>query len=236
MAAPDVETRKLPRVIIHSAISVDGRVDGFTADIELYYQLVSRWQEDATLVGSGTILAARGSTPADSGGRRDYHPPVRGDRRPLLVICDSRGRVKTWHDWRNQPYWREAIALCAGQTPPDHAAYLDSMHVRRIVTGEERVDLRAALAALREKHDVATVRVDSGGRLAGALFREGLVDKVSLLMHPAVAGQAGTMLFYPPSETELEGPALSLRLTHMERMRDDILWIIYEVIKPGGKA
>jgi 2,5-diamino-6-(ribosylamino)-4(3H)-pyrimidinone 5'-phosphate reductase len=48
----------LPRVIIHSAISLDGRIDGFSADVGTYYELASRWDPDAMLSGSNTILAA----------------------------------------------------------------------------------------------------------------------------------------------------------------------------------
>ncbi len=45
-----------PRVILHNAVSADGRVDWFPADIGLFYELAATWHEDATLAGSGTIL------------------------------------------------------------------------------------------------------------------------------------------------------------------------------------
>jgi hypothetical protein len=38
----------LPRVVLHNAASVDGRFDWFTPDIGRFYELASRWREDAT--------------------------------------------------------------------------------------------------------------------------------------------------------------------------------------------
>ena len=46
----------LPRIIIHNAISLDGRIDWLTFDLGLFYGLISRWNEDATMVGSNTLL------------------------------------------------------------------------------------------------------------------------------------------------------------------------------------
>ena len=43
---------------------MDGRIDWFPADIGLYYELAATWHEDATLAGSGTILAAGGGAEA----------------------------------------------------------------------------------------------------------------------------------------------------------------------------
>ena len=45
----------LPRVILHNAISLDGRIDGFPIDLQQYYELTATWKEDATLAGSETF-------------------------------------------------------------------------------------------------------------------------------------------------------------------------------------
>jgi 2,5-diamino-6-(ribosylamino)-4(3H)-pyrimidinone 5'-phosphate reductase len=41
-----------PRVILHNAISADGRTDGFAADLGLYHDLASRINAHAMLSGS----------------------------------------------------------------------------------------------------------------------------------------------------------------------------------------
>ncbi len=55
----------LPVVIIHNAVSVDGRTDWFSPDIEKFYELTNIWNEDATLAGSDTLLAAYGDSVDD---------------------------------------------------------------------------------------------------------------------------------------------------------------------------
>ena len=54
-----------PRVVIHSLVSLEGRLDGFPADVGLYYELASRLPHQAVLTGSGTMLAAAASEGID---------------------------------------------------------------------------------------------------------------------------------------------------------------------------
>ena len=46
----------LPKVIIFDNISLDGRIDGFNIDNELYYRVAEEWSLDAVLMSSNTIL------------------------------------------------------------------------------------------------------------------------------------------------------------------------------------
>ena len=55
----------LPRVILHNAVSLDGRIDGFPIDLHQYYELIATWKEDATLAGSDTFLKAASEAPAE---------------------------------------------------------------------------------------------------------------------------------------------------------------------------
>jgi 2,5-diamino-6-(ribosylamino)-4(3H)-pyrimidinone 5'-phosphate reductase len=48
----------LPKVILHTAMSLDGRITGFPADLDIYYSLAAQWNPDAILFGSETVLAA----------------------------------------------------------------------------------------------------------------------------------------------------------------------------------
>jgi len=93
-------TGMLPKVILHTATSLDGRIINFPADLELYYTLAAQWNPDAILFGSSTILAAPTlEVPAEH--REIFTPPAdRPDPRPLMVIADSRGRVRCWETLR----------------------------------------------------------------------------------------------------------------------------------------
>lgn len=89
----------LPRVILHNAVSVDGRIDWFTGDIGLYYELADRWKPDAMLSGSNTIASAF-PTAEEEGPKEALEPPEKDpdDPRQLLVVPDSRGRIRNAPD------------------------------------------------------------------------------------------------------------------------------------------
>ena len=82
----------LPRVIVHTAVSLDGRTTGFDGDIGLFYELAATWKEDASLNGSDTLIAAEAEW-ADSGDGGETRQKA-SESAPLLVVPDSRGRVK----------------------------------------------------------------------------------------------------------------------------------------------
>src|SRR5512138_801131 len=114
----------LPNVILHTAMSLDGRITNFPADLDLYYTLAAQWNPDAILFGSGTVLAAVRDNPAlevPPEHEEMFTPPAgKPDPRPLLVIADSRGQVRCWDAIRRWPYMRDVIALCSEKTPAEY--------------------------------------------------------------------------------------------------------------------
>ncbi|UCG70977.1 MAG: dihydrofolate reductase family protein [Thermoplasmata archaeon] len=157
----------LPKVIIHNVISADGRIDGFQPDLELYYKLASSWNEDATLAGSGTIY--KPGEEYEEEGEDVFTEPKRDpdDKRPLMVVPDSKGRVRNWHVLRKAGYWRDFVAFCTESTPKGYLDYLNKRHIEHIICGNDKVDLKKALEILNERYGVKIVRVDSGGTLNG---------------------------------------------------------------------
>ncbi len=219
-----------PRVILHNAVSLDGRIDHFAPDIGLFYELAARWGEGATLAGSDTLLAAPGGAPPDDDATPGPPPAAPGDRRPLLVVPDRRGRVRCWRALLAAGFWRAGVSLCVRATPAEHLAYLESSGVDVILAGEWHVNMRAALDELAARHGVSVVRVDSGGTLNGVLLRAGLVHEVSLLVHPRLVGGVSPRSIFRAPDLDADGRAIGLRLEHVERLRDDIVWLRYEVV------
>lgn len=213
----------LPYVVIHNAVSADGRMDFLNVDLGLYYSLISTWNEDATLCGSETML--------QPGWDEWEHDGTTDPSKPLLVVADSRGRFKNWKKAAPSPYWRKGIALCSSSTPPEHLDFLKMSGVEAIVAGEERVDLRAALESLYERHGVRTVRVDSGGTLNGSLLRAGLVDEVSVLVCPQLTGGASqSSIFRAPDLGSADG-VIGLELTSSRKLKGGTVWLRYRVRK-----
>ena len=225
-----------PKVIIYNAISLDGRIDSFEADVGLYYRLAGTWGEDATLVGSATMF--KPGRDRVEGPEEGYDPPERDpdDARPLLVVPDSRGRVRGWNSIRSWPYWRDVLVLVSRSTPKEYIEYLRGKHVEHVVVGRDRVDLKAALELLAKRHGVRVVRVDSGGTLNGALLREGLVDEVSVLLHPALVGGTGVRPLVVGPDPASPEEAVALRLTHVERQKGGIVWLRYKVVKRDSRG
>lgn len=218
-----------PWVVIHNAVSVDGRIDRFAPDMSLFYELAGRFHEAATLVGSETILRSPDAAPDD-----DDSPPVpapgRSDRRPLLVVPDSRGRVRSWRRLLGSGHWRKGVALVTTQTPVSYVEEMDRIGVDVITRGDEHVDLGGALFDLRERYGVDVVRVDSGGTLNGALLRAGLADEVSVVVHPALVGGTSPRSLYRAADLESDSGVLFLHLCSVERVGGGAVWLRYEVI------
>jgi 2,5-diamino-6-(ribosylamino)-4(3H)-pyrimidinone 5'-phosphate reductase len=215
-------------VIVYAAVSLDGKTTGFEADVGLFYELAATWKEDASLCGSDTMVAA---SVEEAGAADPGELPKASNSAPLLVVPDSRGRVKAWRYLLGLPYWRDAVVLCSSTTPVSYLSELAELGIETIVVGNDHVDYRSALAELREHFGVETIRVDSGGRLSGLLLREGLVDEVSVLVFPTLVGNTSSLSIYNLPETMTNAGVVSLALRGVEVPRDDAVWLRYDVVR-----
>jgi len=220
----------LPKVILHTAVSLDGRIDWFNPDVGLFYELAGRWKEDATLADSETMIRAQQEMPAEPAGDSAILESGEKESKPLLVVPDSRGRIKDWDDWRRQPYWRDVLVLCSQSTPRQYLEYLKSAKIRYLVLGKKKVDFRKAFGILYEKHNIKVIRVDSGGTLNGVLLREGLVSEVSLLIHPCLVGGTSPRSFFRAEDLRSPDGVIRLELTHEEKLKHGVIWLVYRVI------
>lgn len=231
-----------PYVVIHNELSLDGRLDQLNPDLGRFYSLAGRWNEDATLVGADTILAiedelvgevATAATPEadpqEAVPRQDTDPA--GKELPFLVVVDSRGRVSRWKELREQPYWGRAVVLCAEKTPAAYRGMLEDLGIEAVIAGEDRVDLEFALGELNSRFGILTVRVDSGGRLNGALLRADLVDEVSVLLEPRLVGGTTPRPLFLAPDVSADEEVVHLRLTGMEAFDDDVVWLRYLVLR-----
>jgi 2,5-diamino-6-(ribosylamino)-4(3H)-pyrimidinone 5'-phosphate reductase len=199
-----------PHVVVHVAISLDGATTGFTPDVGRFYALARTWREDVTLAGADTILAQEHAL------RAAPRPGPAADG-PLLAVVDSGARVREWNALRDVGHWSGVLALRASRSPTREDA------VAELVTGSERVDLAAALAALARERAARTVRVDSGGGLVGALLAADLLDEVSLLVHPLLVGTRGHRVWHGGAEVTTR----ALELVGNEVVEGGLVWLRY---------
>lgn len=198
-------------------------------DMGTYYRLAETFDPDAVLSGADTMLKAPipEEVPEWSFEVAKNFPSC---SRSIMAIVDSKGRVRCWSALKKQPFWKVPVALCSGSTPKEHLDYLKVEGIDTIIAGDDRVDLKKALAILHSRYGVRTVRVDSGGKLSSALLKDGLVDEISLIVSPTIIGNLSVNNMINPELLELTEP-LKLKLTHMERLEDDLVWLKYDVVR-----
>lgn len=209
VSSPDLGiAQQRPRVVLHVAVSVDGSTTGFEPDVGRFYELAATWHEDVTLAGADTILAQEPVLAAADG-------PGPAPGGPILAVVDGRGRVGAWQALLDAGYWSRVVAVHAAGTPPrDHG-------LPEIVAGSDRVDLAAMLLTLRERFGADVVRVDSGGALNGALLDAGLVDEISLLVHPALAAAADRRPWHGGAPTA----SRTMSLVEARTFPDGVVWL-----------
>lgn len=185
-------TRGRPLVTLKLATSLDGRLAvasgesrWITGEPARARAHLLRAMSDAVMVGSGTVIA--------DDPELTCRLPGLSDRNPVRVVIDGGMRVpltaRLVADARQTPTWfvirrgisgerREAFARCG----------VDVIDVPSTATGE--TDLAAALAALA-KQGITRVLVEGGARLAAALVRGGLVDRIAWFHAPSLIGGDG---------------------------------------------
>lgn len=206
-----------PRVITFNLTSIDGRLT-LAPGVNLMVP-DERWQAvvagvddpyawvrdvhhpDLLLEGSGSFL-----TPvnAEIAGVEDEPPPegehflpdevVAAPGRRWFAVVDGRGAVDLqFTEWPDEAWagWH-ALVLTSLAAPDDHVDGLRRRGVPYLVVGAEHVALGRALELVHELLGVRTVVSTGGGRLGGALLRQGLVDEIDLDVVPWAIGGRGT--------------------------------------------
>jgi len=225
LLAPYLVHRALGRsfVVLKTATSLDGRsaardgssrwITGPSARADVHEL---RADSQAVIVGAGTALADRPSLTA-----RDTRASV--ERQPLRVVLDAQGRVPA-----EGPLFDASLAptlVITTTAAPEEAtsAWLAAgakvQTVAASATGTG-VDLMSALELLAGL-GVLQALVEGGGRLAGAFFEAGLVDRLVTYVAPTILGRDGHLAF------DVAGPATiadapRLQLVDVARVGDDV--------------
>ncbi len=214
-----------PKIILHNAVSADGRTTGLAPNLGLSYKIAGDWDADVTLAGSDTILAALRQSP-DVSSIPTPDPCSNG----RLAVIDSRGRVKDWRSVKAWPFWQTFVSISARSTPRQHLEYLRYQRVDDLTAGDHRVDLSLALHELAQRYGARTIRVESGGTLNGALLRQNLVDEVSLLLHSVLVGGMSPHTIYRTVELAPDAP-VEMKLHDCQMLDGDYAWLRYRVVK-----
>jgi diaminohydroxyphosphoribosylaminopyrimidine deaminase/5-amino-6-(5-phosphoribosylamino)uracil reductase len=219
-------TTGLPLVTYKAALSLDGKVAAAGGDARWISGDESRRRVhamraavDAVMVGAGTVR------------RDDPSLTVRmvEGRDPVRVVVSRSGTLPA-----DSALVRTAVEtptlVLATRVAGDARRDLESCGVEVLEMGDG--DLRAGLALLAER-GLLDVLCEGGPGLAGALLREGLVDRVALFVAPLLIGRGAPDLVALPAVAAV-AEALRLADVSWEPVGDDLL-LCADVITAAGE-
>jgi riboflavin-specific deaminase-like protein len=165
----------------------------------------------AVLVGSGTVLA---NDPTMTSHATPDHAAVR-------ATLDPSGRIPP--GFRFLDGSARTLIGVVETTPRSYLDLLAERGVEGVPCGEERSDLGRFLDGLAER-GIGSVICEGGGTLNRSLLERGLIDRLHVILLPAVLDAGSVNLFEGPGE-----PA-RLRLESCEEIAPDYLMVRYEVL------
>jgi 2,5-diamino-6-(ribosylamino)-4(3H)-pyrimidinone 5'-phosphate reductase len=220
------------KVIMHNEISMDGAIQHFEPNLELYYQIAETFKADVHLVGSRTakmgLKTYWGKIPGEE--PEDFVKPLikSWDKRPYWFIPDTRGILKNLlHVYRKSGYCKDVVVLVSKRTPKSYIEYLKGRNYDYYSCGRDHVDFRRALRLMRVNYGTRVVMTDSGGTLNNILLAQGLISEISLLVAPVLVGDKRVNLF---RTLRLKGKKPRLQLIKNRIQEKQYLLLIYRIV------
>jgi diaminohydroxyphosphoribosylaminopyrimidine deaminase/5-amino-6-(5-phosphoribosylamino)uracil reductase len=215
-------TTGLPFVIAKFAASLDGRIAAASGDSRWVSGLETRaWSHelrtriDAILVGSDTVIVDDPELTARPGG-------TPGERQPLRVVVDSRGRIPPMARIFSGPGKTLVATSDAAMLSWRASTAAQGAEVISLPIEGGHVDLRLLLVELGRR-DILTLLVEGGGVILGGFFDAGLVDKLHAVIAPIIIGAAEAPGAVAGRGAYRMAEALRLREVTVERLGEDIL-------------
>ena len=217
-----------PLVTFKSAITLDGRVacrggDAWwvTGPEALRAGHRMRDRNDAIMVGVGTVLADDATLTCRG---------IRGGRDPLRVVVDSRLSTPVDSAIIRAASRSSAATLvvCTTAAPARRVRALEAagaevlrLEPERGPRGKNQVPLNELLQALG-KREIMTVMLEGGPRLSGAMWRVGLIDRVTAFVAPKILGDPRALPMMAAGEVSLMAHATELEDVQVKRLGRDL--------------
>ena len=226
-----------PKVICHMTVTLDGKVTGDfweteagIAAADAYYEVNRLYKADAFACGRVTMIGSftHGWQP-DLTPFADAQVPegdfVAQQAEYYAVAFDRRGSL----GWRNSHIYDEdpgydnahIIEIVCADADKAYLAYLRTIGVSYIIGGDTELDLKKVLGKLKSLFGIKTLLLEGGGTLNGSFQRADLIDEVSIILAPIVAGEGEKNLF--------EGGSTDVYHLHVAKgMEGGSLWLLYK--------
>lgn len=209
--------RRTPFVTQKTASTLDGRIASRTGDSRWVTGEAARaWvhtlrhRHQGIMVGIQTVLADDPSLTT-----RLEVPGLD----PVPIIVDSKLRIPENARLLERP---GAIVLSTYLGPPDKIQRLEDMGHKVLLTGfGPHVDLAEAMRMLGER-EIASVLLEGGGKLNGAMLEAQLIHKCILFFAPKIIGGADAPGSFDFAGFAKMGDAVVLERLKVEQMGQDV--------------
>ncbi|MBP3442768.1 MAG: dihydrofolate reductase family protein [Clostridia bacterium] len=215
-----------PYIICHMVTSLDGKVTGeFLSKDECAEACQVYYEINRNLKSNGFICGRITMEGSFTGG---YYPdlsryePVRHGcgLKTDFVLDDMTGFYAVAFDPKGKLGWgsnriidpdgdpgydgAQIIEVLTEQVDERYLAYLESMEIPYIFAGEDEIDVELALFKLKNIIGCETLLLEGGSVVNGYFQRADVIDELSLVVAPIVAGKDDKPLFTDSSLADFE--------------------------------
>lgn len=202
-----------PHIICHMVTSLDGKVTGDFLSLsecekacEIYYEINRNVKSNGFICGRVTMEGSftGGWYPELS----KYEPKEKTDFIPdaalsgfYAVAFDTNGKLgwkaKKIIDPDGDPGYDGAqiIEVLSEDVDGRYLGYLEAMEIPYIFAGKDEINVEAALFKLKSNVGAETLLLEGGSIINGSFQRAGVIDELSLVVAPVIAGKNDKPLF-----------------------------------------
>ena len=233
-----------PYIICHMVTSIDGKVTGeflskpsCEAATDIYYELNREYNKNGA---NGFICGRITMEGSFTGG---WYPdlteyePVSHDPIPMNFWLDKEymsGFYAVCFDPKGKLGWKsnrivdddpgyggaQIIEVLTEEVDKRYLAYLEEMEIPYLFAGKTEIDVELALHTLAV-HGIDTLLLEGGSIINGFFQRAGVIDELSLVVAPIIAGAEDKPLF-------TESSASDFKLNEIKKYDNGVIYLNYK--------
>ena len=209
-----------PFVILKLAATMDGKIAAYTGDskwigspVQRKYAHQLRNKVDGVMVGIETVLRDNPSLNVRL---------VEKTADPIPIVLDRKLRIPMESNLLN--IHESSIIATSDQSKPRKAERLQDLgatilHIKEDKSG--RLNLKE-LSRKLGKHEIVSVLIEGGSKVAASALKSGIVDKVVFFYSPKIVGSEGISMIGELGISTIK-KSLEIKNTKIKRINDEIM-------------
>jgi len=232
-----------PHIVCHMVMSIDGKVTGdflYRPECEkatdIYYEINRNYKAEGFICGRVTMegsftngwypdLIQYEPVKHDMDLKMDFILDTEYKSGFYAVAFDPKGKL----GWKSNkivdedPGYGDAqiIEVLTEQVDPRYLGYLESMEIPYIFAGETEIDVELALFKLKNIMGINNLLLEGGSIVNGYFERADMIDELSLVVAPMIAGSEDKPLF-------MESQISDYTLNEIKQYENNVVWMNYK--------